>query len=448
MQTEETMTTTPTLVSPADEKIIGWFDGKKIDELAFCEEFVKQYNFKYFEGCFYNLDGVQEDAYVESLITTKLKDAGVRYGLANKIKNLMNALRHICFTEDMETDLNEIHILNGTYRIDGTFSPEKKHCRNRINVSYTEETVKKAVVWERFVNELLEPDDVKTLQEFIGYCLLNTTKAQAMLFLVGRGGEGKSRIGVILEKLFGKACYFDSIVALSKNKFRQGNLVGKCVLVDDDMSFEGIKDTSFLKSLVTAETCISVEKKNVQAIQAKLCARAVVFSNSNPNSLYDKTDGWHRRLIVLDTKPVPPDRKPDRYLSEKLIAELDGIFFWALEGLRRLIGNDFIFTVSNKTREIMENLKQENCNVAEFMNDAQAVQLSPDSTTCSVDIYNAYVNWCQSNGLQELKQKSFYDWLYHNCESYNLSPTNKAHNGRNYVRGYVGISVSYRSKSA
>ena len=251
-----------------------------------------------------------------------------------------------------------------------------------------------------------------------------------------------------LEKLFGKACYFDSIVALSKNKFRQGNLVGKCVLVDDDMSFEGIKDTSFLKSLVTAETCISVEKKNVQAIQAKLCTRAVVFSNSNPNSLYDKTDGWHRRLIVLDTKPVPSDRKPDRYLSEKLIAELDGIFFWALEGLRRLIENDFIFTVSNKTREIMENLKQENCNVAEFMNDAQAVQLSPDSTTCSVDIYNAYVNWCQSNGLQELKQKSFYDWLYHNCESYNLSPTNKAHNGRNCVRGYVGISVSYRSKAA
>ena len=96
----------------------------------------------------------------------------------------------------------------------------------------------------------------------------------------------------------------------------------------------------------------------------------------------------------------------------------------------------------------MENLKQENCNVVEFMNDAQAVQLSPDSTTCSVDIYNAYVNWCQSNGLQELKQKSFYDWLYHNCESYNLSPTNKAHNGRNYVRGYVGISVSYRSKAA
>ncbi|WP_459811706.1 DNA primase family protein [Hominimerdicola sp. 21CYCFAH17_S] len=294
-------------------------------------------------------------------------------------------------------------------------------------------------------NDLLEPEDVITLQEFLGYCLLNTTKAQAMLFLVGRGGEGKSRIGVILEKLFGKTCYFDSIVALSKNKFRQGNLVGKTILVDDDMSFEAIKDTSFLKSLVTAETSISVEKKNVQAVQAKLCARAIVFSNGNPTSLYDKTDGWHRRLIVLNTKPVPTGRKPDRYLSEKLIAELDGIFFWALDGLKRLIANDFIFTLSEKTKETMEAIKQENCNIAEFMNDAQAVQLLPDYTTSSVDIYNAYVNWCHGNGLQELKQKSFYDWLYHNCETYNLVPTNKAYNGRNYVRGYVGIRVSYRS---
>ena len=110
MQTEETMTTTPTPVSPADEKIIGWFDGKKIDELAFCEEFVKQYDFRFFEGCFYNLDGVQEDAYVESLITTKLKDAGVRYGLANKIKSLMNALRHICYIEEICSEIIAGHV--------------------------------------------------------------------------------------------------------------------------------------------------------------------------------------------------------------------------------------------------------------------------------------------------------------------------------------------------
>ena len=97
---------------------------------------------------------------------------------------------------------------------------------------------------------------IQTLQEYLGYCLINSTKAQSMLFLVGKGGEGKSRIGVVIEKLFGTACYFESMVALSKDKFLRGNLVGKTILVDDDMSFEGIKDTSFLKNLVTAETSV------------------------------------------------------------------------------------------------------------------------------------------------------------------------------------------------
>ena len=118
--------------------------------------------------------------------------------------------------------------------------------------------------------------------------------------------------------------------------------------------------------------------------------------------------------------------------------------------MKRLIANDFIFYTQRKNQGNNGAIKQENCNIAEFMNDAQAVQLLPDYTTSSVDIYNAYVNWCHGNGLQELKQKSFYDWLYHNCETYNLVPTNKAYNGRNYVKRLCGnpcfIQKSYRVK--
>lgn len=62
----------------------------------------------------------------------------------------------------------------------------------------------------------------------------------------------------------------------------------------------------------------------------------MVFSNSPLTSLYDKTDGWHRRLIVLSTKPAPVNRIIDRDLSEKLISgEIDGIFLWAFGGAYR-----------------------------------------------------------------------------------------------------------------
>lgn len=443
MKLKEKCTQSPTEIPqkfPDNE----WFDGRSIDELCFCEEFLEENNLKFIEECFYSINGIVTAPYVEKLITDRLIEAGVRFGFANKIKSLMNALRHICYQEDLPANDNEIHLLNGVLKTDGSFIPELQFCRNRINSSY-KITTQQPIKWLLFVNDLLEPTDVLTLQEYLGYCLINSTKAQAMLFLVGKGGEGKSRIGVVIEKLFGTVCYFESIVALSKDKFLRGNLVGKTVLVDDDMSFEGIKDTSFLKNLVTAETSVSVQWKNRQAIQAKLRTRAIVFSNSSPTSLYDKTDGWHRRLIVLLTKDAPPNRIPDRFLSEKLLAELDGIFLWAFEGLQRLIKNNFIFILSEKTVAAMTVIKSESCNISEFMQDEQAVQFRPDVTTCSVDIFNAYCNWCYGNGFEPLRQKRFYDWFAQNCQQYNLVPTNKAYNGRSFVRGYEGIRVSFRN---
>ena len=42
---------------------------------------------------------------------------------------------------------------------------------------------------------VLQPEDIPTLQEFLGYCLLPTTKGQKMLMLIGKGGEGKAASG-------------------------------------------------------------------------------------------------------------------------------------------------------------------------------------------------------------------------------------------------------------
>ena len=40
-----------------------------------------------------------------------------------------------------------------------------------------------------------------TLQEYLGYCLIPTNRGQVMMLLKGNGGEGKSRIGVVMQKL-------------------------------------------------------------------------------------------------------------------------------------------------------------------------------------------------------------------------------------------------------
>jgi phage/plasmid-associated DNA primase len=39
------------------------------------------------------------------------------------------------------------------------------------------------------LSQLLEPEDILTLQEFIGYCFIPSTKGQKMLMLTGKGGK-------------------------------------------------------------------------------------------------------------------------------------------------------------------------------------------------------------------------------------------------------------------
>ena len=43
------------------------------------------------------------------------------------------------------------------------------------------------------------------LEEYLGYCLIPSTRAQTALFIIGNGGEGKSRIGVAMNAIFGSA---------------------------------------------------------------------------------------------------------------------------------------------------------------------------------------------------------------------------------------------------
>lgn len=53
-------------------------------------------------------------------------------------------------------------------------------------------------------------------------------------------------------------------------------------------------------------------------------------------------------------------------LTEKMKAEVEGIFLWAFEGLQRLVANNFKFTESQRTRDNREAVKRDSNNVFDF----------------------------------------------------------------------------------
>ena len=95
--------------------------------------------------------------------------------LARRIEHIVQAIKLACASEPPEIQTDRIHVRNGTYFVDGHFTPEKEYCMNRLPISYVPEAPA-PTRWLQFLNELLYEEDIPALQEYIGYCLLPVTK--------------------------------------------------------------------------------------------------------------------------------------------------------------------------------------------------------------------------------------------------------------------------------
>ena len=270
-------------------------------------------------------------------------------GTARRATSLLKTLKLEAYTPELPIQEDRIHVANGTLFLSDAFCTEKEFCRNRLLIRYAP-SAPQPVIWLRFLSDLLEPEDVLTLQEYLGYCLIPMNRGQVMMLLKGNGGEGKSRIGVVVQKLLGSNLKNGSIAKVERSPFARADLEHELLMVDDDMKLEALKSTHYLKSLITAEMPMDLERKGEQSYQGKMYVRFLAFSNGDLESLYDHSDGFYRRQLILSVKKKPPNREDDPFLADKLCGEIEGIFLWCLEGLRRLQASSFRFTESSQTK--------------------------------------------------------------------------------------------------
>lgn len=421
-----------------------WVDGKKINEVLFCREFLEQYPMVSVGGAFFTVEGLISD---ENLLKKQIYDKikhHVTTGLWKKVSNLVEVLRMECCVDTLPLYENRIHMANGTLFLNDGFSTEKDFCRNRLPVAYNPDAPE-PTLWLAFLSQLLYPEDIPTLQEFFGYCLIPSTRGQKMLLLTGKGGEGKSRVGIVLQSLLGSNMKTGSISKVENSPFARADLQNMLVMVDDDMKVEALTQTNNIKAIVTAELPMDLEKKGQQSYQGDLRVRFLAFGNGTLQALHDRSFGFFRRQIILEARERDPNRKDNPYLAERLCAEREGIFLWALAGLQRLIRNGFQFTLSDRVSANMDAAVADGNNIVEFMKSQGYFQLKADSEVSSKDFYDVYRQWCEDNALNPLAQKTLTNYLKQNESLYNLEYTNKVHIGSGrYARGFLGIEVLQR----
>lgn len=425
-------------------RLPSWYDGKKIDEVQFCSDFLGRHPMKCVHGRLFTVDGAVEDEGGISRMILEEVSGCLSSGISKAVTNLLAALKLMAYSPPLPIETDRIHVANGTYFLNGSFTEDKAWCNNRLKVRY-EVNAPKPERWLGFLSELLEPEDIPTLQEYLGYCLIPSTKGQKMLLLIGKGGEGKSRIGLVMRSLLGDSMNMTSIQKVENNRFSRADLENKLLMVDDDMDMAALPKTNYIKSIVTAECKMDLERKGVQSYQSRLYARFLCFGNGALTALHDRSDGFFRRQIVLTTRDRPAGRVDDPFLAEKLADEAEGIFLWCLEGLNRLLANNYQFSLSGKARENVETVKRSSNNVIEFLRSDGYIRFRADAEASSRALYEAYKLWCEDNVRKPLSANRLSSELAQNEALYKVEATNNIYAAGKRVRGFVGIEVLARS---
>ena len=369
-----------------------WFTGRTINEPIFCREFLTKYRLAYTENSFFSVEGKVTDENALRAVIYKMVERFVVTGVSKKVDDIVKALRITAQVKELLPQTDRIHVRNGTLFLNGTFAQEKNEIiRYRLPISFNP-NAKSPERWLRFISDLLRPEDIPTLQEFIGYCLIPSNAGQKML------------------------------------------------MIDDDMRLEALRQTNYVKSIVTAKSKMDLERKGKQSYQGWMTARIMAFSNGDLMSLFDRSDGFFRRQLILTTKRKPPDRADDPELADKLCEELEGIFLWAFEGLQRLVKNNFRFTESDQARVNREAVKKDANNVELFLESKGYITREPECSVSSKELGDVYHTWCEENAYPALKSKTLIEQLVANQEKYGIQYTTHLINsaGRQ-VRGFKGI---------
>ena len=121
------------------------------------------------------------------------------------------------------------------------------------------------------------------------------------------------------------------------------------------------------RGIFFGEDYLTVEKKNKNPFSFQSCARLLFSCNSIPKNYGDRSEGFYRRLIIMRFNHSVPAEKRDPELIDKFRMEADGIFLFALEGLKRLMKKQFMFSETEVNKAELQQYREVSDSVLSFV---------------------------------------------------------------------------------
>lgn len=292
---------------------------------------------------------------------------------------------------------------------------------------------------EKFLSEVVDPENIPLIYEWIGLSLIPETKYQKALMLYGKGGNGKTVFLNLFVKFLGiENIARESLQKLETDKYSVANLYGKLMNICPDIPSNTLHTTDIFKQLAGDDHFIRGERKYQDAFSFKNTARLTFSANQLPKGNIDYA--FSRRWILINF-PNSFENNQDKELDNKLTPELSGLLNLALTGLKRLQENGE-FSNSKSVDETQKEYVINSNPVQAFLDECTEAS---DENEIHIEMYYSYELWALEKEIKVIGYNRFCKEIkWCGVETYRSS----VYCDGKYIKipEFVGIKINSRYK--
>ena len=264
------------------------------------------------------------------------------------------------------------------------------------------------------------------LQRMAGYCLTGVTSEHAMFFLYGTGANGKSVFANILTAILGDyatVAAMDMFMATTSERHPtdMAGLRGARIVTSIETEQGRRWAESKLKALTGGDK-ITARFMRQDFFEFIPQFKLLVAGNHKP-AIRNVDEAMRRRLHMVPFTVTIPPAKRDKQLTDRLLAERDGILAWAVEGCLewQRIGLRPPAAVMAATDEYFESEDA----LGRWLD--ERCELGVNNTEASAALYSDWKSWAEASGefvgsikrfSESLTNRGFEQWRSMSARSF------------------------------
>ncbi len=261
---------------------------------------------------------------------------------------------------------------------------------------------------QKFLDEVVDSEDQQVLLQYLGYCMIPTTRFEKALMLIGDGANGKSTLLKLVIAMLGQ----ENISTLSlfdlSHRFRLAEIVGKLVNIYTDLPSKKLEDSSVFKAILSGDP-ITGERKYAHPFTFKPYTRLLFSTNKLPTTI-DISPAFFRRWLIIEFPHTFDEKKRDTGLFTKLSKpeELEGLAQLAIQGLRMLKEADE-FSESTRMAQLRSDYERSNNPVAAFFEERCIIDAEAEIK--KADLFKLFIKYVNEWKLPSLGRNEFIEEL-------------------------------------